>query len=160
MLWETRRMLLLSRRLHGFGEARWVTSGKFSFVAGNRRDIRQRRHVWAGCFYICEGCLSLRIRRKLIGRVLVQCDQLKNAIDCCIQLNHWQTAIDLAKNRDMTDINEMLTRYAKQLLDNKCYVQAVELYRRAGCFLEAAKIVQKVPFLTWILIFSRSEISE
>lgn len=69
---------------------------------------------------------------------------MKAAIDCCVQLNQWTTAIELAKSHNVKEIDALLTKYAQHLLQKKKIINAIELYRKAGNFLEAAKLLFKV----------------
>lgn len=69
---------------------------------------------------------------------------MKNAIDCCITLNQWNTAIELAKKHNIHDIDTLLTKYARHLLEKKKFLSAVELYRKANRFLDAAKMMYKI----------------
>jgi len=59
-------------------------------------------------------------------------------------LNQWSMAIDLAKEHNVKDIDSLLATYAKHLLSKQKVLSAIELYRKAGRFLEAAKLMYKV----------------
>ena len=80
----------------------------------------------------CESALSL------------QCNQVKPAIDACVQLNQWNTAIELAKAHNVREIDSLLAKYAQYLLEKDKIINAVELYRKANHFLQAAKLLFKV----------------
>ncbi|ELT97636.1 hypothetical protein CAPTEDRAFT_160931 [Capitella teleta] len=73
-----------------------------------------------------------------------KCQRVKAAIDCCVQLNQWNTAIDLAKTHNVREIDSLLAKYAKHLLEKNKIINAVELYRKANHYLEAAKLLYKV----------------
>ncbi|XP_052827196.1 WD repeat-containing protein 35 [Octopus bimaculoides] len=73
----------------------------------------------------------------------IKCNRVKAAIDCCIQLNHWNMAIDLARKYSIKDIDSMLTKYMSHLLEKGRTMNAVELYCKAGHYLEAAKLLMK-----------------
>ncbi|XP_034939935.1 WD repeat-containing protein 35 [Chelonus insularis] len=66
---------------------------------------------------------------------------IKQAVDTCVRLNHWDQAVDLAKTYKMAQINDLLNKYANHLLTNGKKLQAIELYRSANCFLQAAKLL-------------------
>ncbi|KAK2578200.1 hypothetical protein KPH14_011656 [Odynerus spinipes] len=66
---------------------------------------------------------------------------VKLAVDTCVRLNHWDQAIDLAKTYKMAQIGELLNKYANHLLSNGKRLQAVELYKKANYYLEAAKLL-------------------
>lgn len=68
---------------------------------------------------------------------------MKPAIDCCVHLNQWNTAIELAKNHNVKEIDSLLAKYAQYLLEKNKLVNAVELYKKANHFLEGAKILFK-----------------
>ncbi|XP_050408389.2 WD repeat-containing protein 35 [Patella vulgata] len=73
-----------------------------------------------------------------------KCNKIKEAIDCCVQLNQWNTAIDLAKTHNVREIDTLLAKYAQHLLEKNKQINAIELYRKAGHFMEAAKILYKM----------------
>ena len=52
--------------------------------------------------------------------------------------------MELAKNHNMKEINSLLAKYASHLLEKNKPLEAVELYRKAHHFLEAAKLMFKV----------------
>ncbi|XP_075255210.1 WD repeat-containing protein 35-like [Convolutriloba macropyga] len=68
-----------------------------------------------------------------------KCGRISEAIDCCIMLNQWDAVIELAKQSNSRDIDNMLARYATQLIDKGRIVAAVELYKKAGDYIQAAK---------------------
>ena len=70
-----------------------------------------------------------------------QCNHIKKAIDCCVHLNQWNTAIELAKTHNVREIDSLLAKYAQHLLEKNKTVNAIELYRKAGHYLEAAKLL-------------------
>ncbi|EEC01248.1 WD-repeat protein, putative [Ixodes scapularis] len=73
-----------------------------------------------------------------------KCNKVKAAIDICVSLNEWNDAIELAKEFNIREIDTVLARYAKHLLDEKKVLSAVELYRKANRFLDAAQLMFKV----------------
>ncbi|XP_012278888.1 WD repeat-containing protein 35 [Orussus abietinus] len=66
---------------------------------------------------------------------------VKQAVDTCVRLNHWDQALDLAKTYKMAQIGELLNKYANHLLSNGKRLQAIELFRKANYHLEAAKLL-------------------
>ena len=56
-------------------------------------------------------------------------------------------AIDLAKEHNVKEIDSLLATYAKHLLSKQKILSAIELYRKAGRFLEAAKLMYKVEII-------------
>ncbi|CAE1311718.1 WDR35 [Acanthosepion pharaonis] len=73
----------------------------------------------------------------------IKCNRVRDAIDCCIHLNQWNMAIDLARQHAVKDIDSLLTKYAGHLLEKGRSMNAIELYRKAGHYLEAAKLLLK-----------------
>ena len=61
-------------------------------------------------------------------------------------LNQWDAGIELAKQSNSRDIDNMLARYATQLIEKGRIVAAVELYKKAGHFIQAAKKLFEVCF--------------
>lgn len=68
----------------------------------------------------------------------------KDAIDCCVLLNQWDQAVTLAEEHKFQQIEGLLTKYATHLLSKNRLFQAVELYRKANKYSEAAKLLAKL----------------
>ncbi len=67
---------------------------------------------------------------------------MSNAIDTCVSLNQWHSAVELATRYNQpTQISSLLAKYAQHLLDENKILQAIELYRKANHFLEAARLL-------------------
>lgn len=60
--------------------------------------------------------------------LFVQTGKVKEAIDCCVQLNQWDLAIELAKQHNVKEIDTLLAKYASYLLDKNKTLDAIELY--------------------------------
>lgn len=73
-----------------------------------------------------------------------KCNRVKAAIDICVTLNEWNTAIDLAKEHSIREIDSILSKYAQHLLEEDKLLSAVELYKKANNFLDAAQLMYKV----------------
>ncbi|XP_022083410.1 WD repeat-containing protein 35-like [Acanthaster planci] len=71
----------------------------------------------------------------------LKCHQVKKAVDCCVELNQWDQAVELAKTHSIKEIDSLLARYAAHLLEKDKKLQAIELYRKANHFIEAAKLM-------------------
>lgn len=56
----------------------------------------------------------------------------------------WNKAVELAKNHSMKEIGSLLARYAAHLLEKNKTLDAIELYRKANYFYDAAKLMFKV----------------
>uniref|UniRef100_A0A4W4HL83 WD repeat-containing protein 35 n=1 Tax=Electrophorus electricus TaxID=8005 RepID=A0A4W4HL83_ELEEL len=83
---------------------------------------------------MCEQAVSAYLR----------CSQPKAAVETCVHLNQWNKAVELAKNHNMKEIGPLLSKYATHLLEKNKTLEAVELYRKAHHFLEAAKLMFKI----------------
>lgn len=139
---------------------KWNEAVKY-YVMGNSQERL------ATCYYMLEDYEALTkladglpenhklladIAEKLVSvgmcveavRAFVKCNKVKQAIDCCVQLNQWNEAIELAKKFNMKEIDGLLTKYASHLLEKNKIINAIELYRKANRFLDAAKLLYKV----------------
>ncbi|XP_074656125.1 WD repeat-containing protein 35-like isoform X2 [Tubulanus polymorphus] len=74
----------------------------------------------------------------------VRCNQIKSAIDCCVHLNQWNQAIELAKTHNVKEIDALLAKYAQHLLEKDKILNAIELYRKASRYIDAAKLLFKL----------------
>ena len=72
----------------------------------------------------------------------LKCSKISSAIDTCVNLNQWHSAVELATRYNQpTQISSLLAKYAQHLLDENKILQAIELYRKANHFLEAARLL-------------------
>lgn len=72
----------------------------------------------------------------------LKCNHVTAAIDTCVSLNKWHEAVELAKKHNQpTQISALLAKYAQHLLDEDKTIQAIELYKKANHFLEAASLI-------------------
>ncbi|XP_021561959.1 WD repeat-containing protein 35 isoform X2 [Carlito syrichta] len=74
----------------------------------------------------------------------LKCNQPKAAVDTCVHLNQWNKAVKLAKNHNMKEIGSLLARFASHLLEKNKIFDAIELYRKASYFFDAAKLMFKI----------------
>ncbi|KAM9432566.1 WD repeat-containing protein 35 isoform 3-T3 [Salvelinus alpinus] len=139
---------------------KWVNAVQYYLQGRNQERL-------AECYYMLEDydglerlASSLPENHKLlpdIGQMFVtvgmceqtvnaylKCNQPKAAVDACVHLNQWNKAVELAKNHNMKEINSLLAKYASHLLEKNKPLEAVELYRKAHHFLEAAKLMFKI----------------
>nr|CAD7203908.1 unnamed protein product [Timema douglasi] len=73
----------------------------------------------------------------------VKCGQVKNGVDACVGLNQWDQAIDLAKKYKLPEIGTLLKKYATHLLEKGRILEAIELYRKANHFVDAAILLHQ-----------------
>ena len=62
----------------------------------------------------------------------LQAGELQRAVNCCVQLNHWDQAVDLARQHSLPQIETLLAQYAGRLLEDRRTLEAVQLYRKAS----------------------------
>lgn len=74
----------------------------------------------------------------------LKCNQPKAAVDSCVHLNQWNKAVELAKSHSVKEIGSLLARYASHLLEKNKTLDAIELYRKASYFFDAAKLMFKI----------------
>jgi WD repeat-containing protein 35 len=92
---------------------------------------------------IGEKFQSVGLCSEAVGAYL-RADDSKSAIDCCVLLNQWDLAVELAEKHRFPQIEGLLTKYATHLLQKEKLFQAVELYRKANRFTEAAKLLAQL----------------
>ena len=51
------------------------------------------------------------------SRALVKCSKVKEAVDCCVALNQWDRAVEIAHEHNMSSVDELLAKYASHLLE-------------------------------------------
>ena len=71
---------------------------------------------------------------------------MKEAIDCCVHLNQWDQAIELAKQHNIKEIDTLLAKYASYLLDKKKTLDAIELYPFLSIFISFVYVLASVFF--------------
>ena len=90
----------------------------------------------------------------------VKCSRYREAIEACIRLNDWQIGLQLARRLNnvqyQKEMDTLLDRFVKTLLERKEYMACVELYRKAGYFLQAAQLLYKVERLAILLLITMS----
>ena len=67
---------------------------------------------------------------------------MKQAIDCCVQLNQWDQAIELAKQHNIKEIDTLLAKYASYLLEKNKTLDAIELYPLVDFFVSVPAILR------------------
>jgi WD repeat-containing protein 35 len=69
---------------------------------------------------------------------------VKRAIDCCVLLNQWHLAVELAEANGLVQIEPLLQRYAASLIDSNKKIEAIELYRKANKNTDAARLLAEI----------------
>lgn len=63
------------------------------------------------------------------------------AINACVVLNQWSTALTLAETHHFKEIEEFLSKYATHILSQNRKKEAVELFRKANYCQKSAKLL-------------------
>ncbi|KAF4666111.1 WD repeat domain 35 [Perkinsus chesapeaki] len=71
----------------------------------------------------------------------IKAGDIRGAIELCVKLNAWSKAIELAKAHDVPEIETLLAKYATHLVQSRQIFPAIELYRKAGSHVDAAKLL-------------------
>eukprot|EP00760_Papus_ankaliazontas_P001905 PhM_4_TR10728/c0_g1_i1/m.13047/K19674/WDR35, IFT121; WD repeat-containing protein 35 len=74
----------------------------------------------------------------------IKAQEIKMAVDCCVELNQWDQAIQLAEKYRVSEIAQYLSKYASHLVEKEKIAQAIELYKRAGRWVDSAKLLVKL----------------
>uniref|UniRef100_A0A7S2LTL5 Uncharacterized protein n=1 Tax=Zooxanthella nutricula TaxID=1333877 RepID=A0A7S2LTL5_9DINO len=69
---------------------------------------------------------------------------ITTAVQTCVTLNQWDTAVNLAQQQNFSQIEGLLSKYAQHLLDKNKKMEAVALYRKANRHTEAAKLLAQM----------------
>ena len=83
---------------------------------------------------ICESAVKAYIKSR----------DVKKAIDCCVLLNQWNQAVELAEQHNFLAIEQLLARYAQHLIQKDKKMEAVELYRKANKNTESARLLAEI----------------
>lgn len=68
----------------------------------------------------------------------------KAAVDTCVKLRQWGQATDLAQRFQMPEVGVLLNQHATQLLREDRLPEAIELQRKAGRHMDAARLLTKL----------------
>jgi len=74
-------------------------------------------------------------------RAYLKMGDVNRAIDCCVLLNQWNQAVELAEQHNFLQIEQLLQRYANHLMEKNKKMEAAELYRKANKNTESARIL-------------------
>ncbi len=69
----------------------------------------------------------------------LKAQNVKSAVDCCVKLNQWDEGIRLAKQYNITHVDNLLAKQANIFLEQNKVFNAIELYRKARHYLDAAR---------------------
>ncbi|XP_017491815.1 PREDICTED: WD repeat-containing protein 35 isoform X1 [Rhagoletis zephyria] len=68
----------------------------------------------------------------------------KAAVNACVNLRQWGEALQLARKFDMPQIGNLLSKHAAQLIKEDRLPEAIELQKKAGRYLDAARLLGKL----------------
>ena len=145
---------------HYAGRSRWSRAREFYDLAG---DVEKR----ASCYYRLEDfdaleklLSNLPERHPLLGELgrmfesvglhtpavdaYLRANEPKQAVDCCVLLNQWERAAEIAEDHGYQQIEGLLAKRSGQLLREGQKLLAVELYRRANRPTDAAKLLATI----------------
>lgn len=88
--------------------------------------------------FVALGCSELAVQ------CFVKSGDVKKAIDCCVLLNQWNQAVELAEQHNFVQIEQLLQRYANHLIEKNKKMEAVELYRKANKNTDSARILATI----------------
>ena len=74
----------------------------------------------------------------------VKFGDVKRAIDCCVLLNQWNQAVELAEQNNFVQIEQLLQRYASLLIEKNKKTEAIELFRKANKNTDAARLLAEI----------------
>lgn len=72
----------------------------------------------------------------------VEGENIKAAIDTCMDLNHWDRSVDLAVKHDQSKyVESTMGKHTTHLVEAGNPLHAVQIHMKGGQHLEAAKIL-------------------
>lgn len=74
----------------------------------------------------------------------VKFGDVKRAIDCCVLLNQWNYAVELAEKNNFVQIEQLLQQYATMLIQKNKKIEAIELFRKANKNTDAARLLAEI----------------
>jgi hypothetical protein len=70
---------------------------------------------------------------------LQRVNQVEKAIQLCIKHHRWDTGIELATEYNYRDIEPLLFKYAQNLISQRNYLDAIQLYHKSNYFAKSCK---------------------
>lgn len=77
-------------------------------------------------------------------KAYIRLGDVNAAVNCCVNLRQWGMAVELAQRYKIGQIGGLLGKHAAQLLVDGRLHEAVELQRKAGRFLDSARLLMKL----------------
>ena len=103
------------------------------------------------CKEACEAYLKVNKKLHKIKSLikffksrLIKVQNIKAAVDTCVRLNQWDEGIRLAKQYNISQVDTLLAKQANNFLEQNKVFNAIELYRKARHYLDAARLMFEV----------------
>ena len=77
-------------------------------------------------------------------RCYIRYGDIKKAIDICVLTNQWNLAVELAEKNNLFQVEGLVVKFEKLLIEKNKKMDLVEFYRKAHKHTEAAKILIKI----------------
>ena len=78
------------------------------------------------------------------ARAYLKAGDIKASVDCAVTAHHWDTAVELAHEHQLPQVEGLLTRYAAHLMEQGKTMAAVELYRKAHRDSDSAQLLAQL----------------
>ncbi|CAF2971349.1 unnamed protein product [Rotaria sp. Silwood2] len=125
-----------------YDRQQWATAAKYYEQSRNNSQLFH-------CYALTEDYVTLeKLSQSLqendpllrpIADTFASCNRIQEAVQMCIELSQWNMGIELARHYNLSELKALLTRQAKTLLNQNKPFDAIELYKKSGNYLEAAK---------------------
>ncbi|KAJ3272616.1 WD repeat-containing protein 35 [Terramyces sp. JEL0728] len=92
---------------------------------------------------LAEKFLSVGLNDQAVG-IFMKLGDVTRAINSCVHLNLWSTAIELAEKHKFKDIENILNKYASHILKSNKRKEAIELYRKANYCQKSALLTFEI----------------
>lgn len=110
---------------------------------GLEKLVQQVGHDRDLLLSIAEKFLSVGLV-ELAVPALLKAGEPRMAVDACIHLHQWDSAVVLAEKNNLPEVNTYLAKYAAHLVEGGRVAQAIELYKKANQNHEAARLLSKL----------------
>lgn len=74
----------------------------------------------------------------------LKAQNVKAAVDTCVKLNQWDEGVRLAKQYNIGQVDNLLAVQANKFMEQNKIFNAIELYRKARHYLDAARLMFEV----------------
>jgi len=74
----------------------------------------------------------------------LKANNVKAAVDTCVRLNQWDEGVKISKQYNLDQVDQLLAKQANNLMQQNKIFNAIELYRKAKHYLDAARLMSSV----------------